>query len=280
MPQLGLQGLSEHWLLKEAGDRHWQQLAALRGQRPGSLRDAQGRRVYAAFSHVHLAQAQLHTVQEDDSLHWQLQGGPAGRTRHHSRQRVLGSDGRPLAQLDLLSAFVARERAGDNHSVLRVPLVTASAAGHAPTASHADAAAHLCLQAARLARAGGWRVRFGLAEAWADLAEGVPASPLPSLAQLCCRPCPHNDFNGAGLLYFASFQAWADRAHWAWGLSDGRRPLRERELAFHGNLNPGEVLHLHLRACQPAPEGGDWTWTQALRANDGRVVADIATWRG
>ena len=45
MPQMNSLGLSENWLLKEAGDRHWQQLAGSLGQHPAQLRDVQGRRV-------------------------------------------------------------------------------------------------------------------------------------------------------------------------------------------------------------------------------------------
>ena len=29
-------------------------------------------------------------------------------------------------------------------------------------------------------------------------------------------PCLNNDFNGANLLYFASFQAMVDSAEWSW----------------------------------------------------------------
>ncbi|WP_066332445.1 Pnap_2097 family protein [Azohydromonas lata] len=259
MPQLNSLGLSENWLLKEAGHRHWQHLAAGLGCRPGELRDAQGRRVYAAFTQVHLREARLQDVQEDQPLRWHLDGTRVGRSRHYSRHLLVGADG-ALARLEMLSAFVARQREGDNHSVLRVPM--AAGAGTPDPAIAEEAAA--CAEGARAVRAGAWLERFAL---------DAHAQPLAAQA---LRPCPSNDFNGAGLLYFASFQALADRAHWAWGLADGQASVRERQMVFHGNVNVGEMLELRLLARRAAGRG-HWSWTQVCRGGDGRVIADIAT---
>jgi probable biosynthetic protein (TIGR04099 family) len=123
-----------------------------------------------------------------------------------------------------------------------------------------------CAEAARAVRAGFWRERFGVHGDQQALAQ----------QQVC--PCPYNDFNGAGLLYFASFQALADRAHWAWGLADGRAAVRERQIVFHGNVNVGEQLDFRLLARRPAGRG-HWSWTQVRRSSDDRLVADIATHR-
>jgi probable biosynthetic protein (TIGR04099 family) len=260
MPQMNSLGLSENWLLKEAGDRHWQQLAGSLGQRPAQLRDVQGRRVYAAFTQVHLRDARLHLAQEGERLQWHLRGTRVGRSQHYSRQTLVGPQG-PLVHLEMLSVFVARERAGDNHSVVRVPLLDATPLP--PNASCVEEAG-ACAEAARAVRAGVWRERFGV--------DGD--EPALALQQVC--PCPYNDFNGAGLLYFANFQALADRAHWAWGLADGRNAVRERQIVFHGNVNVGEKLDLCLLARRPAGRG-HWSWTQVRRSSDGRPVADIAT---
>lgn len=262
MPQLNSLGLSENWLLKEAGDRHWRHLAAGLGCRPGELRDAQGRRVYAAFTQVHLREARLQDVQEDQRLGWRLRATRVGRSRHYSRQWLLGPHG-ALAQLEMLSVFVVRERTGDNHSVVRVPMAQAPCARDG---GHAEEAA-ACVEGARAVRAGVWRERFSLGEE------------MPPLASETVRPCPSNDFNGAGLLYCASFQALTERAHWAWGLADGRAAVRERQIVFHGNVNVGEDIELRLLARRVAG-CGHWSWTQVCRRSDDRPIADIATHRG
>jgi probable biosynthetic protein (TIGR04099 family) len=262
MPQMNSLGLSENWLLKEAGDRHWQHLARSLGRRPAGLCDTQGRRVYAAFTQVHLRDARLHLAQEDQRLQWQLRGTRVGRSQHYSSQTLIGPHG-PLAQLEMLSVFVARERAGDNHSVVRVPLPDAMALPEPNCAQEAAA----CAEAARAVRAGVWRERFAVHGDEQVLA----------LQQM--YPCPYNDFNGAGLLYFASFQALADRAHWAWRLVDGQERVRERQIVFHGNVNVGEGLELRLLAHRPAGHG-HWSWIQVRRSGDGRQVADVATHYG
>lgn len=258
MPQMNSLGLSENWLLKEAGDRHWRHLAARLGCRPGELRDAAGRRVYAAFTQVHLRDARLPLAREDQRLQFQLRGAPVGRSQHYSQMALVGPEG-GLARLELLSVFVVRERAGDNHSVVRVPMAEGGGAGDAALAEEAAA----CAEAARAVRGGAWNERFGA---------GPEAQ---ALAVQAVRPCPYGDFNGAGLLYFASFQALADRAHWDWGLADGRASVRERQVVFHGNLNVGETLELRLLAHRPAGRG-HWSWTQVRRAGDGKVLADMA----
>lgn len=102
-----------------------------------------------------------------------------------------------MAQLEMPSVFVAHERAGDNHSVVRVPLAPASSSSNAGNAKEAASSA----QSARAVRAGAWHERFSVNEH------------APPLARDTNRPCPANDFNGAGLLYRASFQALTDCAH-------------------------------------------------------------------
>ena len=273
MPQLCGQGLSEHWLLKTAGDLHWQALAATHGCRPSALQDAQGRRVYAAFTLVHLRSARLREVDEDQTLDLRIAHQPLGRSRHFSQQWAQGPQGE-VAQLSLLTAAVVRERAGDNHTVARVPLPTGPMAADAALATAAQAAD----ASVRAVRAQGWRERFAL-PTQAPLAE-LPA--LPELADWAVTPCPYNDFNGAGLLYFASFQALADRAHGHWGLHATERAaqgvVRERQMVFHGNVNPGEALRFRLRALRHTGLG-HWSWTQVQRQSDGRCVADLATLR-
>ncbi|PMX90526.1 hypothetical protein C1X54_39295, partial [Pseudomonas sp. GW460-13] len=65
-------------------------------------------------------------------------------------------------------------------------------------------AAELSLLARRF-RCGDWRTHLGLDQARHRVCHTAEY-----------LPCPCNDFNGADLLYFASFQAMVDRAEWQW----------------------------------------------------------------
>ena len=68
MPHLGLGGLSETWLLKECGHRHWFQLAAAAGLARPDFRDEAGEPIYAAFLAVSVRDAALDVVREHDEL--------------------------------------------------------------------------------------------------------------------------------------------------------------------------------------------------------------------
>ena len=59
MPQLCLGGLSETWLLKDIGHRHWTLLGYALGQSLPEFEDASGAAVHAAFSAVALRQGDL-----------------------------------------------------------------------------------------------------------------------------------------------------------------------------------------------------------------------------
>jgi probable biosynthetic protein (TIGR04099 family) len=243
MPQLDACGLSENWLQKTCGERHWQALANLVGRRPADWRDPDGDRVYAAFSYLHLSAARLDAAREDQRLTIDTQLRAIGRAQAHSRHR-LWTQGHGIATLDLLSSFVARETDGSNRKVRRIDGLL--------RASSPDAESITLQHRARTLRA-----------AWRAGAEG------PSLI---VQPCPRHDFNGAGLLYFASFGAWTDRALWQWGLLTPQLHVRERECAFLGNADPGEAMCVRLMATESDSTVIRWT-LQLSTAADKRPLA-------
>lgn len=219
MPQLDACGLSEQWLQKTCGDRHWDALARLCGRAPQHWLDADGRRVYAAFAYLRLSQARLWQAAEGDTLHIASATAAIGRAQAWSCHR-LARGGQPIGQLDLLSVFVGRQDRS-NRSVRRVDLRSDD------TPPSADA--ETVLARAKALRAGALH---------AGAAVDAPTCVV--------RPCPRGDFNGAGLLYFASFTAMADRALWHWGQLSQHDAVLERECAFLGNTDPGAPLSLAL----------------------------------
>src|SRR5260221_14536000 len=69
MPHLNAGGLSENWLFRHAGDRHWQAIAALSGQSTDALRSELGARLYPTFLAVRATyQAPLSVVVENDTI--------------------------------------------------------------------------------------------------------------------------------------------------------------------------------------------------------------------
>ncbi len=261
MPQLCYNGLSENWLLKECGHRHWLTIAQQQGQAQPEFRDATGHKVYAAFTLVRIHAARLDQVGENDAFALSSQGCPAGRAQHYSRHS-LAVHGQQAGTVEMLSAFVRRAQAGNNRSVVRAAMADTPPAAHEPALA---AAAQDFAQRGRQHRA--------------QAADPGPAAASKRFDTLY-TPCPNNDFNGADLLYFASFQALVDRAEWAWMLhtQPPGRPatLLERELVFYGNLNLGDGVRTGL-VPQACGNGQLAHHSRLCRDSDGSRIADVFT---
>lgn len=193
MPHLCLGGLSETWLLRECGHRHWLLLAQAAGRTVPDFRDAKGDPVYAAFVAVTVRNAQFHAAQEHDELGCESRLTRFSRTRFISVHR-LAVRGRPVGEIVMTSVFVRRTQAGLNRSIARVEVSGLPPVEQAPEfADHAATVAAL--------RRNQWTEHMGFTRTSAA-----------ALDRLVIDPCPAQDFNGADFLYFSSFQAFADRA--------------------------------------------------------------------
>ncbi|WP_428032028.1 Pnap_2097 family protein [Ancylobacter sp.] len=260
MPQLCLAGLSETWLLKELGHRHWMGLAQMAGRAVPDFRDASGEPVYAAFSALSVTDADFARVRENDRITVRSEIRRISRTQCASRH-TLTSAGRPIGTVHLVSAFVRRAPGGGNHTVARVAL------DGFPPPDRPEATGLAARAAAFRAGRGEAEARFGLEPDEA------------ARAVLEIDPCPAQDFNGAGFLYFSSFIAFIDRAEWQF---DSRRaPLastRSREVYFHGNIDPGERVVVR-RLASRRDAGGLAHHCRLERAGDGARLADVFTHR-
>jgi probable biosynthetic protein (TIGR04098 family) len=103
------------------------------------------------------------------------------------------------------------------------------------------------------------------------------ASPCAATFRYRYRPVPQADFNGAGLLYFASYPVIVDRAEWEWRPVEDALALTtaRREVFFFGNVNPGDQVDV---AVHDAHVPGELRHTAALfRVSDGRLIAEVST---
>jgi probable biosynthetic protein (TIGR04099 family) len=259
MPHLCLGGLSETWLLRECGHRHWFLLAQATGRAVPDFRDAAGNPVYAAFVAVSVRDAQFDAAHEHDELGLGSQLTRISRTRFMSVHR-LAVRGRPVGEIVMTSVFVKRTQPGLNRSIARVEV-----SGLPPVEPAPECAGY----AARVAalRRGHWVEHFGFARANAA-----------ALDRLVIDPCPAQDFNGADFLYFSSFQAFADRAEWAFLRPNPRATTRRRDIVYHGNIEPGERVAIVLHAVRRS-DGRLGHWCRVERENDGAPLADIFTLR-
>jgi probable biosynthetic protein (TIGR04099 family) len=208
--------------------------------------------VYAAFTLVRVSQARLEQVMEHDAFTIATQCHPAGRTQYYS-QHTVQLRSQQVARVEMLSVFVLRAQAGNNRSIVRAVMAEPQGAA-AP--SELASAAEAFVQRGRARRAA---VGTGQAEVHTSI----------------FTPCPHNDFNGADLLYFSSFQSMVDRAEWEWMRSAdaASRPamLREREMVFYGNLDLGDAVHTGLHGELLKHH------STLCRSSDGLRIAEVFT---
>jgi probable biosynthetic protein (TIGR04099 family) len=260
MPHLCLGGLSETWLLRECGHRHWFLLAHAAGRAVPDFRDCAGDPVYAAFVAVTVRDAQFDAAREHDELGFGSQLTRISRTRFMSVHR-LAVRGRGVGEIVMTSVFVKRMQAGLNRSIARVEV-----SGLPPVETVPECADYAAGVAAL--RRGHWAEHFGFARANAD-----------ALDRLVVDPCPAQDFNGADFLYFSSFQAFVDRAEWAFFRPvNPRATTRRRDIVYHGNIEPGDRVVVVLRAVRRGDsELGHWCRIE--RESDSSPLADVFTMR-
>jgi probable biosynthetic protein (TIGR04099 family) len=260
MPHLCLGGLSETWVLKECGHRHWFLLAQAAGRAVPDFRDDGGDPVYAAFVGATVRDGEFDAARENDELDFDSQLSRVSRTQFVSAHQ-LRLRGRRAGEVLMTSVFVKRMQAGLNRSIARVEVPYLPPVEATPKfAAYANMVAVL--------RRGHWREHLGFVRA--DTAE---------LDRLVIDPCPGQDFNGADFLYFSSFQAFVDRAEWAF-----LRPLyrgattRCRDLVYHGNIDPGDRVAVLLRAVRRG-EATIGHWCAIQRESDAAPLADVFTLR-
>lgn len=274
MPQMDAGGLSDNWLWRTAGDRHWEAISQRLGARSDRIRDDWGQRLYPTFVAVRARyQAPLAAVAENDVLTWSdADVRPVGRACAHGR--VTADVAGARYALEMLTTFAVREAPGQ----LRMATPALRLASH----WRADGVPPALVATARAARRGEPVTDpfCGPALRWA----GTP------LDRLTYAPSPYADYNGAGLLYFASYVTIADTAVRTFmhrrAAACGEWALRAsavaRDVFFYSNLPLGEALDVEL--CDARPDSAGATDRAAsvlcharLRRADGRLMADVIT---
>jgi probable biosynthetic protein (TIGR04098 family) len=276
MPHLDAGGLSEGWLMRHAGDLHWEAIARRLGVDSDELRGPDGERLYPTVVALRARYGRpLADVCENDIFEAQVDVAPCGRACAHGR--LAGRAGEASLTVELLTTFAVRQ--SDGGLRMAVPSAELAARWAAP-AARPPAIARL----ARAARRG---------EPLDDDFSGpaLAAASHAPLGRWTYEPSPYVDYNGAGLLYFAAYLGIADTAERALvrrlGLSP--RPSEDwaratsvvrRDVFYYGNLPLGEELAAELLACDRVGAARIKTHVRLRRwdgAAAGAVMADLVT---
>lgn len=274
MPQMAANGLSENWLFKYCGNLHWQELCRALDIRSADLRDDSGARLYPTFVAIFARyDAPLASVKENDQLETAAELSYFGRSFFHSRITLTRGD--VAFKLEMLTTFVTREQEGRNDLRKSTPSSDLSYAATALTEAPA------ILKTSQGMHRGDFPdYRFDGCEI--DLSAS-------SLDPVCdYEPSPYSEFNGANLLYFASYPTICDtlerRMIMAASPSDSATDWAiststiSRDVFYYGNLDIGASLRARLKTYLPLSDKAV-THTSLLRASDDLPIADVFTSR-
>jgi probable biosynthetic protein (TIGR04099 family) len=210
MPQLCVNGLSENWLLKEAGSMHWSLICHALGQHASEIYDSFGNKLLATFVASDLKSNSLASFEEDERIALTTSLTRLSRQRFISTTQLVSiANPARCATLTLTSIFKRRRIANDNQAPARN-----SEARATPLPAH--------------------------------ITGSFDAADAADVRSIDYEIFPLTDFNGAGLLYFANFQAIIDRCEWSlfpeW--RGARMATQNRSITFLGNVNADDGLRL------------------------------------
>lgn len=221
MPHLAVVGLSETWLLKEAGHVHWQLLEEVVGCRSRHWKDASGARLYASFIAYKLEGRLAAALGEGDLLECHSELGATSRNRFCSRH-VLRCASLPFeATLSMVTSFVRRD-GESNRGFVRTSF---------GSSEHVDD-----IFGETVDDLLGRRRQFRREVAQLrDSAPGVSRF----------AACPMEDFNHAGMVYFATFPRYLDRAEVRTQIASPSLALPalvSRSCFYYGNADAGDEI--------------------------------------
>jgi len=224
MAEMGYGGISEQWLKRRAGDLHWRLIARAMGQRDAVFTCLKGEPLYAAFCATSLQLVRPHLPRLGGEMTLAAELFRVGHGRLASLLRIY-ADGDTVGRMILVSTFVAHAESGINRSVVRRSPRVLAMPPEAPLTVR-----RVAEQASAIAR----EIRnHGLKLAGMSGAQAI-------------LPCPATDFNAAGLLYFPSYSALADRALFQAG--EKNTPMITcRHVVYLGNIEPGEWMNINFR---------------------------------
>ncbi|WP_103534501.1 beta-ketoacyl synthase N-terminal-like domain-containing protein [Streptomyces sp. SM11] len=257
LPSLSVGGLSENWLLREAGDLHWSLLGEHFDLPIAELADADGARLLPAFTRARLLAADsLRFFTEHDE--GELTGTLAKLDEHTFVSDIRFATATTSVAVRLLTSFV--RRGAGNWLVPGTPFRDGRTA--VAEASAED--------------------RYFQGE-FRSLAQSEPAGATGLYTDIY-ELNPFADVNAAGLLYFASYPHINDRGERKYVqtlVPDGEWAVDaatvSRDIVYLGNCDLGDAVRYRLDECRWETNARVVLTSSLLRERDGRPLARLET---
>ncbi len=189
MPQMAIEALSENWLFKELGSRHWDRICEGLGTPSFDLKDDIGNRLYSTFIRIRIqCTSSLADFQENEEVEITGDTSRFGNSLYYSKMQLLGRIN--TIQAELLTSFSIRNDS-DNHKLVKSQ--PASVINAIPESDTLPGFA----EEYRLVKKGVLKTIPG-GDTEFTITEG-------QIFETVYRINAYYDLNGVGLLYFAAY---------------------------------------------------------------------------
>lgn len=261
MPQMANSALSESWLLKYLGDKHWFLLSEGFKKKSSEFKDGNGNRLYATFIRINYSTSALNYFKENEIINFNSKIEGFGSNTFISN--IIGKSSDNEIQATLLTTFSIRTNENNNEiSKSNLDLVPNSIGQLSKTPIH--------LIDYRL-------LRKGLLD---EISSDFGNFPNTDNVIFSCEYelNPYYDINGVGLLYFAAYPIISDSCYLKY-LNDHISYSDQtvyRDIFYFANCNPIDKIIFQLNFIDQS-ENIIRTLTSLYRQSDFKLLAKILT---
>ncbi len=260
--------LSEHWLLKELGDMHWELISRGLEKTSSSMYDNMGNRLYAAFVRISYAIHPLHEFLENEIF--VLNSGNIMRFGNNAYiSNLNGSCNNKYLEAMLMTNFSYRSL-NDNSKI----------AGSKPeeTINHIEQYTNIpaFLSDYRL-------VKRGLVDT-VNCGEFEFKVTDETVTEVPYKINPYYDINGVGLIYFASYPIISDKCLLDYFTETGLinkwhsdYQTIHRDIFYYSNCNYDDTILFKLNTFEVLSDSRIKLSTSLYRKSDNAVMAKIFT---
>ena len=261
MPQMANGALSESWLLKYLGDKHWFLLSEGFNKKSSEFKDENGNRMYATFVRINFSTSPLIRFKENEIINFNSK--IEGFGSHTFISSIKGKSSDNVINATLLTTFSTRANDNNNEiSKSNLDLIPTRIGQLSKTPIH--------LNDYRL-------LRKGLLE---EITSSYGNFPITDNIIFSCEyeVNPYYDINGVGLLYFAAYPIISDSCSLKYfnDLKSLTYQTVYRDIFYFANCNPTDKIIFKLNFIDQK-EKFIKTLTSLYRQSDNKLLAKILT---
>lgn len=271
MPQMAIQSLSENWLFKEIGSRHWTLLCDGLGVDSDKIKDQMGNRLYATFVRIRIEiNSSLSQFVENEEIALNSHIHRFGNGLYFSK---IGfhSEHNNIITANLMTSFTRRSGAGNKDLVKSQPF------------SESNSIEDL----RELPKFGNeYRLLKRKESNIVNLGKHEISRKEETLFEIEYNLNPYYDLNGVGLLYFASYPIINDYCEALYAnknlIKDTKVKWEEtystqsRDVLYFANCDIHETIVYRLHSIEVS-ENNVRTHSSLHRKSDNKIMAEIFT---